>query len=130
MKKIVTFLLITVYSCAMAGATVAMHYCMGEKVSTSLGYEEQSTCEFCHMEKHSVQDQSDCCMDDHQFIKISSDQDLASFVAAPQVQVLFLNTFLFNPASADSFNHSNTDRKQDIVPPDIAVYQLNCNFRI
>lgn len=131
MKKFVTFLLITLYSLAMAGTTIAMHYCMGEKVSTTLGYEEQSVCEFCHMEKHTVQDQDNCCMDDHQFVKISPDQDVTTLTTAPQIPFLFLSAFILG---ADvSLSLANTPKKaldQYVVPPDIPTYQLNCNFRI
>lgn len=93
MKKVVTFLLISVYTFAMAGTTVAMHYCMGEKIGTTLGYDEQNVCEFCHMEKHLGEDRNLCCKDENQFVKVDIDQDMYAFINIPQVPVILLSAF-------------------------------------
>lgn len=129
MKKTVAFFLILSYFFAMAGTTIAMHYCMGEKVSTTLGYEEQNTCEFCHMEKHSDEDSNKCCKDDHQFVKLNADQDLSSFATSPLVVITYLSSFLsaHHTLPAESLTK---DIITQVVPPDLPVYQRNCNFRI
>lgn len=130
MKKLVSLLLIMVYSFAMAGTTIAMHYCMGEKVNTTMGYSEQAICEFCHMEKHTGDDFSHCCKDENQFLKVIIDQDLSSFAQAPQTPVLFISPRIFS----NNFPLCNRDKSpiygEQIDPPDIPVYQRNCNFRI
>lgn len=129
MKKLIAFLLITVYVFATAGTTIAMHYCMGDPVGATLGYSEQQVCEFCHMEKHSGEDMSHCCKDDHQFVKVSADQDLSVKTASPKMPVATISFFECH-ASVALMADAMVAFEKRMDPPDIPVFQRNCNFRI
>lgn len=129
MRKIVTLLMLSVYSFATVGTTVAMHFCMGDKVGASLGYFEQASCEFCHMAKHEGDDLNHCCKDENQFIKVTADQEIFHFSFTSEVPVIQIH--FGYPILTDSIpNNSVLPSVRAIVPPDIPVYQRNCNFRI
>jgi len=66
MKKLATFILVILYSFAMAGTTIAMHYCMGDKVDATFGYNEQDSCSSCHTKSHKMAAPNKWCKDEKQ----------------------------------------------------------------
>lgn len=76
MKKFITTLLAVFYLVTTSGATVHMHYCMGELASLSLSKNIAPSCAVCGMEKKE-QSGKDCCKDDHKVLKDDSAQKLA-----------------------------------------------------
>lgn len=130
MKKAVVLLLIFVYTFAMAGTTIAMHFCMGERIGTSLGYEEQNECELCHMEKHTTNDLDHCCKDTHQFVKVNLDQDIAPVISSPSIPLFFISHLVSGRQYVIFTAWDEMATAEAAVPPDTPVYQRNCNFRI
>lgn len=130
MKKLTTFLLIILYSFAMGGTTIALHYCMGDKVSAGLGYSGQDSCEACPMKSHKTTDPGQCCSDETQFVKVTSDQDLPLPNVTPKAPVTIIDYPVYTNAKTAIGNQTAVLFIERSEPPDIAVYSRNCNFRI
>ena len=76
MKKFIVGILAILYLGSSIGATLHMHYCMGELAGWGLGHDRSSTCGKCGMEKSEEKD-TGCCQDEHKFIKNDTDQKTA-----------------------------------------------------
>jgi hypothetical protein len=124
-KKILSILLLMVYTAASSGTVISAHYCMGDLAAVSIGEQERDGCEFCGME-----DQG-CCHDLPQVIKI--DNSVLEGQATP--------LFNFGPSWATApvaIPHDDVMKMgpkvacnfipQHFIPP--PHYLLNCNFRI
>ena len=73
MKKIVVTILIVLYFPTSIGATIRMHFCMGELISWSLNTQkENGKCSKCDMKC-----KQGCCEEKSQVVKIDKDQKLA-----------------------------------------------------
>lgn len=130
MKKLTTFLLIIVYSFAMGGTTIALHYCMGDKISATLGYSEQDNCEACPMKLHKTAGSGQCCNDENQFVKVTTDQDLPLSNVTLKVPVTFTGYLVYTASKTAVESRPAVLLIERSEPPDIAVYSRNCNFRI
>jgi hypothetical protein len=124
-KKILSILLLMVYTAASSGTVISAHYCMGDLAAVSFGERDSHGCEFCGMEDEG------CCHDLPQVIKIDNSvlesQVIAGFDFSPAFSsVLFFDhyniSFTCKTPNTKSFFH-----RQFIKPP---PYLLNCNFRI
>jgi hypothetical protein len=73
LKKAITILLALVYFGTSIGATIHMHYCMGEITGWGLTVNASQKCGKCGMEK-SVNNGVGCCKDEIKVIKNNSDQ--------------------------------------------------------
>lgn len=73
MKKLLAISFALLYLVSSAGATINLHFCMGELADWTVGKEESKICGGCGMEKAQESDNG-CCRDEQQFIKNSSDQ--------------------------------------------------------
>lgn len=72
MNRIIAVLIAVCYLCASTGFTLHEHYCMGERVSTSLLEQPDAhKCEQCGMEKGKSRD--GCCKDEHKVVKADGD---------------------------------------------------------
>lgn len=73
MKKVVVTILLVVYFTTSIGATIRMHFCMGELVSWTLNTKEKDDkCSKCEMKC-----EKGCCEEKLQIVKIDKDQKLA-----------------------------------------------------
>lgn len=73
MKKVVVTILIVLYFTTSIGATIRMHFCMGELISWKLNTtEKDGQCSKCNMKC-----KKGCCEDKYQVVKIDKDQKLA-----------------------------------------------------
>jgi hypothetical protein len=61
MKKCITILLALLYMGNSAGATIHLHYCMGEFINASFTDTNAETCGKCGMQSHNTNE--DCCKD-------------------------------------------------------------------
>jgi hypothetical protein len=75
MKKLITFIVAILYLVTSTGATVHLHYCMGNLKSWGIGYDDSKFCSNCGMKKSDAT--KDCCKDDHTYIKNDNDQRIA-----------------------------------------------------
>lgn len=76
MKKVLAAILAVLYLGTSTGATVHIHYCMGELADMGLGKNKSKTCGKCGMEKSDEKDNG-CCKDEQKFIKNTTDQKVA-----------------------------------------------------
>jgi hypothetical protein len=73
MKKIALVIVASLYIIATTGASLNLHYCMGELADWGFGTNKSKTCGFCGMEKGDEKDNG-CCKDEQKFIKNDNDQ--------------------------------------------------------
>ncbi len=73
MKKFLVSILALFYLCTSVGATVNLHYCMGELVNWDLSIQETHTCDNCGMEKVKNK-KNGCCEDKHHRLQVEKDQ--------------------------------------------------------
>jgi len=73
MKKILVAILAVLYMGVSTGATLHLHYCMGQLVGWDLGHKESEDCGKCGMKKELSQNKG-CCKDEHKQIKLDNDQ--------------------------------------------------------
>lgn len=76
MKKLTICILAVFYLCFSSGATMHLHYCMGEFVSFSLFDTNKGACSKCGMENH--EEKAGCCKDIPITVK-ASDEYASSF---------------------------------------------------
>lgn len=73
MKKLFTAILAVIYIGSSTGATLHLHYCMGQLAEWGFGSKELKVCPGCGMDKKQT-DTKGCCKDENKFIKNSTDQ--------------------------------------------------------
>lgn len=131
MKKAVACILVCVYFFATAGMNIAMHFCMGDVVSVTLGYSEEEACASCHMEKNTDADAADhCCKDEHQFFKVSIDHETPMFAFSSKMPIAIISIFLSDVNKKADRDYLPLAVSPPLNTPDVPVFQRNCNFRI
>jgi hypothetical protein len=132
MKKFMVAILALLYIGTFTGATLHMHYCMGQLADWGLGQNNSKTCGKCGMDKSEEKDNG-CCKDEHKFIKNITDQKTveAGFqflqLIAVALPVSFVEIPLVNISSVTEENPISH------APPrtgGVAVYIRNCVFLI
>jgi hypothetical protein len=129
-KKLLITILAVLYFVASSGATVHIHYCMGEMVSWNLWHkaDPKKKCSKCGMT-----DKKGCCEDKHQSVKIEKDQ------SAPIPKVVFsdLTYQIISPSYSDlpslSIPSFVITHPSDHAPPPtdkVAAFIRNRVFRI
>ena len=119
MKRLITLLLVVLYTLSSVGATVNTHYCMGKVMK-------------CQCPKPKKNQKDHCCKDTVKYIK-AQDVHAAKWVSQQKKQlnelkidanyalnrsIVFLNTYIKYPNVVD-YSWS--------PPP---LYLLHCNYRI
>jgi hypothetical protein len=132
MKKILVSILAIVYLAATAGATVHMHYCMGDLAGWSLINSNKNHCIYCGMEKKAT-GKNGCCKDEHKQFQLKQDQDAAAIniLVAPAMTILPSPVYL--PSAPAEICSVSEERPLTNSPPrssSIAVYLINRSFRI
>ena len=93
MKKLLVSILAVFYLSTSIGATVNLHYCMGELVTWDLSIQETHTCGNCGMEKVKSK-KNGCCEDKHQRLQVEKDQKAESrYQPDAPVSVAVITTF-------------------------------------
>lgn len=132
MKKFAVTTLALVYLSSSIGATMHMHYCMGEVASWGLGNQESKTCSNCGMEK-SEQNDKGCCKDKDTFLKNSIDQKVTeSFFQIKQLMTAGMPSSFAEIPSFIIPSVTEEDPISPAPPPNhgIPIYILNCFYRI
>jgi hypothetical protein len=80
MKKLAVVILACIYLVVSTGATIHLHYCMGELVEVSLTPKTAGECSKCGMMKDKSNSGKGCCNDEQQTIKLYSDQKTTASV--------------------------------------------------
>ncbi|WP_449506038.1 HYC_CC_PP family protein [Cnuella takakiae] len=95
-KKVFSTILLVIYLTFSAGATMHLHYCMGEFAGISLTDTNESTCGKCGMESHD--EKNECCKDVPVSLKITDDQASSSCeqtVDRPWVQLEAISPLIY-----------------------------------
>jgi hypothetical protein len=131
MKKFLVTILALIYMFTSTGATVHMHYCMGQLVNWGLWHEQSpSACHYCGMDKNQ---KDNCCKDDHKFIKNNNDQKIAE-TAVTLIQAFSLaETTTFSQFTAPVIASVTETYPLSNAPPRTnatAIHISNCVFLI
>ena len=78
-KKILVAIIAILYLGSSSGATLHLHYCMGELMGATveLGQQADKICDSCGMPKSQAAGKG-CCKDEHKAIQLSKDQKAAA----------------------------------------------------
>lgn len=132
MKKFIVAILALLYITTSTGATIYMHYCMGELADWGIGHIDSKTCGKCGMEKANEKDNG-CCKDEQKFVKGHTDQKTveAGFLLIQLTSVALPLSYIEFPLP----NFSCVTKQNAIshAPPrsaGVAVYIRNCVFLI
>lgn len=82
MKKLVTVFIALIYFTFSTGATVHLHYCMGEYISASLFDTNKGVCDNCGMNESG--NNNDCCQDVQVKAKISDSHHVSPLYYCPE----------------------------------------------
>lgn len=132
MKKLLTLILAVLYVGTSTGATLHMHYCMGELVDVALWHDEARPCSKCASAPGDACSK-DCCKDVHKTVKLEKDQKRVEFAFA------FLHWDVAATALPACFSHTVRPILQDRVVPvghaplrsqKVLTHVLHCTFRI
>lgn len=132
MKKFIVAILAILYISSSTGATVYMHYCMGDIANWGIGHNDSKTCGKCGMEKKSSKDNG-CCNTTYKDLKVKD-----SHVPADAVKTTFsyLTDFSLLTASyqlkAIIGNYEENFYAGHVPPlqPGIPLHILFCTFLI
>lgn len=132
MKRFFAFILLLVYSVTSIGATVQLHYCMGQLSGWSLALTESHSkeCSKCGMEK--THSDKGCCHDENKLLKIQDDQK-ASLVSLEVLNLSVAAPVIVDHSAACLFLPKNDLLPKSNAPPlkdDLDLCIRNCIFRI
>lgn len=132
MKKFIVTILAFLYITTSTGATIHLHYCMGELAQWGFEADDSTTCDKCGMAEGD-EEKSNCCKDEHKFFKNNTDQKYAEAglhlmqllaITLPPSIFNFQANYIFRLTRGTPMNHA---------PPrgsGIAVYIRNCVFLV
>lgn len=129
MKKVLITILAVFYLGVSSGATLHLHYCMGQLIDLGLTKTTADKCDNCGMNKAESQD---CCKDQHQEFKAEkaqkASQNIYKFNSSVDIPVLALHELQEMYVSSLKAEHLS-----DNAPPrtqTIPAFIRNCSFRI
>jgi hypothetical protein len=127
-KKVVAIFFLVVYGFTSLGATVHMHYCMGEYVGWNLEHKENSKCGKCGMKEDAKK--KGCCKDEHKEFKLKTDQQkssVANFENAISSPIIITPTSYYNLSllQAAKFTYANF-----YPPPNIQNIKLHVLYGV
>ena len=132
MKKVFITILAIVYIVTSAGATIHLHYCMGELANWGLKHDDSKKCGICGSEK--VNKENSFCKIQKKFLKNNSDQKLTNLslkriqIAVVTIPISFINSTDVNFRSIIEENPINQAPLRQNGR--VTVYILNCVFLI
>ena len=132
MRKFFISILALVYITSSIGATIHLHYCMGELANWDIGQNISKTCAKCGMEK-TDNENNGCCKDEKKFIKIITDQKIDETVF--QLMHCFYALLRIDFIELPSINFpfviiANNSGHASLPGNSVAVYIRNCVFLI
>ena len=132
MRKFFISILALVYITSSIGATIHLHYCMGELANWDIGQNISKTCAKCGMEK-TDNENNGCCKDEKKFVKIITDQKIDETVF--QLMHCFYALLPIDFIELPSINFptviiANNSGHAFLPDNGVAVYIRNCVFLI
>lgn len=125
MKKILITILALIYLATTTGATLYMHYCMGEVYAVNLV--EKEGCTKCGMAMN-----EDCCKDEFKIIKINDSHQLISNEINFDPSYAYINNYykIFDPVAYHVTIPVTTNNNSPPQSQDLSRYILHCVFRL
>jgi hypothetical protein len=131
-KKLIAIFFLLNYTFTAVGATVHMHYCMGNFVEWSLKENKERKCGKCGMKE--TANKKGCCKDEQKEFKLKIDQQKSSIAdvikvmgsAAHITPTPSYTTYIQKPIA--NFNYSNYRPPPNIQNQNLQV--LYCTFLI
>lgn len=132
MNKFLVSILAIVYLTVSSGATVHLHYCMGELVSIGVLPDKNDKCGKCGKGKIDGKNNG-CCKDEYKQLKIEKDQKATeSAVQTMQSEAVQMPVSFFD-TPVNNFSSLTEKNPYGHAPPRsaaVAVYIRNCIFLI
>jgi hypothetical protein len=132
MKKIMLIFLAVFYFGVSQGATVYLHYCMGELVEMGMTASKSFSCEFCGMNTKEAEEKS-CCKNETKLIEVDHAQKMAqSHIQFEQAPVIIIKNLIWK-ARNNSFPIESGKASLINAPPlwqHIPAFIRNCTYRI
>ena len=129
MKKVAVTILILLYSTTSIGATVRMHFCMGELILWTVNTKEKDDkCSKCDMKC-----EKGCCEEKSQVVKIDNDQKLAKAFFEFSKTNFHVAPTLYQQWQATIISFTVTDFPKANAPPDkgkVPLFVRNSAFLI
>ena len=128
MKKIIVAILAVLYLGISSGATVHLHYCMGNLTGWSLIDSKGDKCANCGMPKKG----KGCCNEQHKLVKIAVDQKVSD-VAYQLTQLSAVTNQYYTQLSLMPLGRVTAQTPSTHAPPhacNVALYICNCTFLI
>lgn len=130
MKRLSASILILVYFATTTGATLQLHYCMGNYAGWSIAGKTEKKCGKCGMKQKQNADNG-CCRDEHKLIKIQDDQKanyLSFEISKPVISepVVFDHSASYSIEDKELLPQSNAPPRSCNIP----IHIINCVFRV
>ena len=131
MKKFLATILSILYMSGAIGATIHLHYCMGELADISFTQKVEDRCNKCGMKKS--ERNKGCCKDEYKTFK-TNDHKLSKFtLACKDLQIdpiiKHYNYSLYEPVTY-KFAYYSFNNYSPLILRTCAIYLKVCNFRI
>ncbi len=130
MKKFIVTILAIFYLGASSGATVHVHYCMGELIAWGISDDETDDCSNCGMEKGNSED---CCKDEHHKLTLKDSPKASPVVYefnSPGIGTPSIGTFAYAPLSVATVVEKQLLIESPLRTQATPAFIRNCNFRI
>ncbi len=117
MKRFLVTILMMLYMAGAMGATVHLHYCMGEFVGASLIHHEEHKCSKCGMVKKSMN--NGCCQDEQITFKTAEHNKVtAVFAVAYQAAAIVPAVVRYAPYKPRYYSSAAPSIVRLYSPPD------------
>lgn len=133
MKRFLVSILMMLYMAGAMGATVHLHYCMGDFVGASLIHHEEHKCSKCGMVNKSMD--NGCCQDEQVTLKTAEHNKVSSSFSFSQQAITPVPSNTYFPAyKPHYFGHAVLSVAPLYSPPDkwrtVPIYLQIRNFRV
>ncbi|MBX2969470.1 MAG: hypothetical protein KF803_08855 [Cyclobacteriaceae bacterium] len=126
MNKLFAIAFTCIYLLLTVGVVKTTHYCMGRAKSAEIFSFEAKKCPCGQF----IPENSGCCHDEHEIIKIVDDQSSTSFsvITVPVlVELGDIFTVDVDKIGLTSFKHTNNRNTDYLIPPK-PIFKLNCSY--
>ena len=130
MKKLITTILAIFYLGVSSGASIDMHYCMGQLIDWGISQDETEKCNNCGMEKGLS---SDCCKDEQHKLAVKESPKASAIVYHFNTPGLNVHSAVYNGTGFIYVHPLEENRIVSDSPPpsqSIPAFIRNCTFRI
>ncbi len=130
-KRFLTTILIILYCTTITGATIQMHFCMGDLVERNFWHNDEGPCSNCGMDKEKSE-KAGCCKSENEFVKTDHSQltGEVSFTILKTFSQALPFFFLDKPEHFSSITEESPYANAPPISPGIALFKRNCVYLI